>query len=110
MATRTDASSATSTARRKDDAARREETKEIAGTSGEFTLQLSSFQDRAEADQFTEKLRKEGLKPYLLPTRIPGRGVWYRVRLGHYKNWEQAVAAKQGFERKQRLIAYVAKN
>ena len=47
---------------------------------------------------------------YLVPTTIPGRGVWFRVRLGHYSSWDTALTAKQEFERKQKIIAYVAKN
>jgi len=74
-----------------------------------YTLQLSSFQERAEADRFMEKLKAAGLSPYLTPANIPGRGVWYRVRLGDYASWEKALEAKQEFERAQQIIAYVMK-
>lgn len=82
-----------------------------AGEGAEtYSLQLSSFQDKREAELFMQKLREGGLKPYVIPTTIPGRGVWFRVRVGRYKTWDEALSAKQGFERSQKIIAYVAKN
>jgi DedD protein len=77
---------------------------------GSYTLQLSSFQEKREAETFMEKLRQTGLKPYMTPTNIPGRGVWYRVRLGHFKSWDDALSAKQNFEKQQKIIAYVSKS
>lgn len=90
-------------------AAKQAKSKKAAKT-GSYTLQLSSFQDRAEAEQYMTKLRGQGLAPHMIPARIPGRGVWYRVRLGSYKSWEDAVAAKKKYETTQQLIAYVARN
>jgi len=75
-----------------------------------YSLQLSSFQDKGEAEVFMGKLREGGMKPFLIPAQIPGRGVWYRVRLGTYGSWDEALAAKQSFEQNQKIIAYVAKN
>jgi DedD protein len=74
-----------------------------------YTLQLSSFQEKREAELFMKKLREGGLSPYMTPTTIPGRGVWYRVRLGKYKSWDDALTAKQTFEKTQKIIAYVSK-
>ncbi|MCC6746544.1 MAG: SPOR domain-containing protein [Deltaproteobacteria bacterium] len=77
---------------------------------GHYTLQLSSFQERGEADQFSQKLRKAGLSPQIIPARIPGRGVWYRVRLGNFSSWDAAMTAKQTFEKTQNHIAYVTRH
>jgi len=77
-----------------------------------YTLQLSAFQDRHEAELFMQKLREDhDIQPYMIPTSIPGRGVWYRVRVGSYRTWDEALRAKGDFERRshQKLIAYVAK-
>lgn len=78
--------------------------------AGSYSLQLSSFQDRQEAEMFMKKLRESGMKPYMMPANIPGRGVWFRVRLGRFKSWEEALSAKEEFEKKQKMIAYVFKN
>jgi DedD protein len=71
-----------------------------------FTLQLSSFQDKAEAEAFAQRF--EGERPYMVVSEIPGKGVWYRVRVGDYASSKDALAAKQAFEKKHSIIAYVA--
>ncbi|MBK6848975.1 MAG: SPOR domain-containing protein [Proteobacteria bacterium] len=81
-----------------------------AAAEGDYSLQVSAFQDRLEAQQFLRQLERRGLHPQLVQAEVPGRGTWYRVRLGRYKSWEQAVDAKQHFERSNGVIAYVARN
>jgi len=75
--------------------------------AGRFTLQLSSFQEKGEAEEFMQALGKKGYQTYLVSAEVPGRGLWYRVRLGDYGAHADALAAKSEFERKQRIIAYV---
>lgn len=78
--------------------------------TGRFTLQLSSFQDKDEAERFMAKLRSAKLKPYLILSQIPDRGTWYRVRVGKFRTWDEAVSAKDAFEQEHKLVAYVAKH
>jgi septal ring-binding cell division protein DamX len=73
---------------------------------GRYSLQLSSFQDKSEAEAFAQKF--EGERPYMVVSEIPGKGTWYRVRVGDYASAKDAVAAKQSFEKKHSVIAYVA--
>ena len=73
---------------------------------GHFALQLSSFQDKNEAEAFAQKF--QGEKPYMVISEIPGKGIWYRVRVGDYATAKDASAAKQSFERKHSVIAYIA--
>ena len=75
-------------------------------SKGHFTLQLSSFQDKAEAEAFAQKF--VGERPYMVVSEIPGKGTWYRVRVGDYASSKDAVAAKESFEKKHNVIAYVA--
>jgi cell division septation protein DedD len=74
-----------------------------------FTLQLSSFQDRAEADAFFQEMKNAGYAPYIAEAEVADRGTWYRVRLGRYTTYGDAVAAKAEFEKAQRIIAYVTR-
>jgi cell division septation protein DedD len=76
---------------------------------GHFTLQLSAFPDRSDAEEFVRKIQSAGYKPFLVVSEIPGKGVFYRVRVGDYANRDAAANAKSEFERKQRMVAYVAK-
>ena len=71
-----------------------------------FTLQLSSFQDRGEAEAFAAKFGSE--KTYLVVSEIPGKGTWYRVRVGDFATAKDAIAGKLAFEKKHGVIAYVA--
>jgi septal ring-binding cell division protein DamX len=75
-------------------------------SKGRFTLQLSSFQDKTEAEAFAKKF--DGERPYMIVSEIPGKGTWYRVRVGDYPSAKDAAAAKQSFEKKHSVIAYVA--
>ncbi len=75
-------------------------------SKGHFTLQLSSFQDKSEAEAFARKFESE--RPYLVLSKIPGKGTWYRVRVGDYASSKDALAAKRVFEKKHDVIAYVA--
>jgi cell division protein FtsN len=75
-------------------------------SKGRFALQLSSFQDKAEAEAFAQKF--SGERPYMVMSDIPGKGIWYRVRVGDYASAKDAVAAKEAFEKKHNVIAYVA--
>jgi septal ring-binding cell division protein DamX len=75
-------------------------------SKGRYALQLSSFQDKSEAESFAQKF--DGERPYMVVSEIPGKGTWYRVRVGDYASAKDAVAAKQSFEKKHSVIAYVA--
>lgn len=74
-----------------------------------FTLQVSAYQSKAEADQMVKKLQQSGYRPYIVSAAIPNRGVWYRVRLGSFDSFQQAAEAKSKFEDKLNLTAYVSR-
>jgi cell division septation protein DedD len=76
---------------------------------GRYTLQLSAFAERGDAEQFLGKLQGAGYKPFITQSEIPGRGVFYRVRVGDYTSRRAAAEAKGELERRQHLMAYVAK-
>ena len=70
-----------------------------------FTLQISAFQDRAEAEAFAGKLGSE--KTYITTSQVPGKGTWYRVRVGDFASAKDAIAGKLAFEKQHGVIAYV---
>jgi len=77
--------------------------------SGKFTLQLSAFQDKGEAETFLAEVKAEGFEAYLTEATVPDKGTFFRVRLGNYPSYDDAVAAKTEFERKVKKIAYVSR-
>jgi len=79
------------------------------GQKGKFTLQLSAFQDSAEAEAFLATVKQAGYAAYVVSAEVEGKGTFYRVRLGNYGSYDDAVAAKAEFERKVPKIAYVTR-
>jgi hypothetical protein len=75
---------------------------------GAFTLQLSAFQDRQEADRFAARLRDRGYAPYILSAEVPGKGTWYRVRMGSFASKDAASRYLSDFKRETQLDAFVA--
>ncbi len=74
-----------------------------------FTLQVGSFQDKSEADTFFRQLENTSYKPYMVEAEIPGKGQYYRVRVGGFGTFDEAVEAKGKFEESQHVIAYVTR-
>jgi cell division septation protein DedD len=54
------------------------------------TLQIASVKDSQDADKLVNKLKKEGYPAYRSIAKIPGKGIWYRVRVGNFKNRTEA--------------------
>ena len=75
---------------------------------GAFTLQLSAFQNRPEADRFAAKLRDRGYAPFIVSAEVPGKGTWYRVRMGSFASKEAASRYLTDFKRETQLQAFVA--
>jgi cell division septation protein DedD len=71
---------------------------------GKYTLQLSAFPTREEAEAFASKF--DGT--FVLPTELPGKGTWFRVRCGNFASFQEAAAAKTAFEKQHKVIALVS--
>jgi cell division septation protein DedD len=72
-----------------------------------FTLQLSSFQDKIEAEAFLSATKAAGFQPYLTEADVTGKGTFYRIRLGSYRSLEAASDAKVEYEKTSRKTAQV---
>lgn len=77
-----------------------------ANAPAKFSLQLGSFQSREEADAFMAQF--PAAAPFMVTSDIPGKGRWYRVRVGKFASSEEAAKAKTEFERQHQKIAYIA--
>jgi septal ring-binding cell division protein DamX len=73
-----------------------------------FVLQLSSFQDRAEADAFLAQIKSAGYSPFITEGTVNGTK-FYRVRMGSYKSMEAANDAKTEIEKTLKKSATVMK-
>ena len=68
-----------------------------AGHDGSYQLQVSSFRTEPEADAFADQLRARGHKAYVLEAKVPGRGTWYRVRVGPFTTQHAAAQYRSTF-------------
>jgi DedD protein len=74
---------------------------------GNFTVQLGASQDSADAAQLAARASAAGLKAYVAEAHLPGKGVWYRVRVGGFADKESAERFRRDVERELRAPAVV---
>lgn len=55
-----------------------------------LTIQVASLKDSKGADEMVAKLRKRGYSAYRTAINIPDKGLWYRVRIGFFKEKTEA--------------------
>jgi cell division septation protein DedD len=59
-------------------------------TNKNLTIQVASFKDPTAADKMVAELKEKGYPAYRSMGKIPGKGIWYRVRVGHYGSKSEA--------------------
>lgn len=55
-----------------------------------YTIQVAAFKAAGDANKLVAKLKQKGFAAYLKFDKIPNKGIWYRVRVGEYKNKVEA--------------------
>src|SRR5258708_3973432 len=78
-----------------------------AGHEGGYQLQVSSFHTQGEAQGFADQLRARGHKAYVLEAHVPGRGTWYRVRVGPFATQHVAMQYRTAFEEREHVVPFV---
>lgn len=78
-------------------------------TSGNLTLQVAALKDATAAGRIVANLKKDGYSAYLSRIVIPGKGLWFRVRVGSYTGREQAAADMARLVSDQRMPILVKK-
>lgn len=73
-----------------------------------FTLQLSSFKDKDEAQAFLDQIREQGFSASMMKADVDGKQ-YYRVRMGSYSSVDAANDAKADFEKASKKSALVTK-
>src|SRR5215472_4233707 len=77
------------------------------GHEGGYQLQVSSFRAQNEADEFADQLRARGHKAYVLEAHVPGRGTWFRVRVGPFSTQHTAATYRASFEAKEHVVPFI---
>ena len=80
-----------------------------APADGQFSIQIAAMKDGAAAERIVANLKKDGYSAYLSRIVIPGKGLWFRVRVGSYPSREQAADDMQRLIRNNRKPILVTK-
>jgi cell division protein FtsN len=51
-----------------------------------YTVQVASYPDRQLADDEARRMKGQGYAAFVVASQVPGKGTWYRVRLGSFTN------------------------
>jgi cell division septation protein DedD len=54
------------------------------------------------------RLKQRGYVPYVVSAEVPGKGTWYRVRMGSFESKDAAQRFLADFKRETQLDAFVA--
>jgi cell division protein FtsN len=55
-----------------------------------YTIQVAAFKSGQDADNLVAELKQKGFSAYRAIGKVPGKGIWYRVRIGEFKNKAEA--------------------
>ncbi len=55
-----------------------------------YTIQVASLKNARDADRLVAELKKKGFHAQRVIGKIPGKGIWYRIRIGDYKSMTSA--------------------
>jgi DedD protein len=68
---------------------------------------VSSFRTQAEAQGFADQLRARSHKAYVVEAHVPGRGTWFRVRIGPFQTQHAASQYRTGFEAREHVVPFI---
>lgn len=74
---------------------------------GKFTIQVGSYQSSQEATQTMNQWKKKGYQAFLATGNVPGKGVWYRVRIGGFATRDEASKYLEKLKQKEKASAIV---
>jgi DedD protein len=61
-----------------------------APAKSHYTVQVASYPEKQPADDEAKKMRSRGYAAFVVASDVPGKGTWYRVRLGSFTNKSSA--------------------
>jgi cell division septation protein DedD len=82
--------------------------KKAEQAAARYTLQVAAHPDMESAKAHMDRLRKMGLEPHLVSAAIPGKGKFYRVRVGKFQSMDEARSFQGDLKRKNSLSTFVS--
>ena len=80
---------------------------EVGQLGGEYTIQVGSFPALEEAREKQKTLESSGLQAFFHEAVIQGRGTWYRVFVGGFRNYQEADTRAKRLKADQKIGDYV---
>lgn len=80
-----------------------------AGSDGNYTVQVISYNEAAEADAFAAALRARGHRAFVVSADVPNRGRLFRVRIGPFERLHDAEAYRREFEAREHMNTLVVR-
>jgi len=81
--------------------------KKVVASEKIFAVQVAAFKEEPPAREMKTHLIREGYPVYVDPERIPGKGLWHRVRIGPYSDRGEAERVASQVTRDEKLNAFV---
>lgn len=78
------------------------------GGDKKYTIQVSSFKDKAQAQTFEAKLKKKGFAAQITTVEIKDSGLWYRIRVGNYKDRKEAEKIAEQLRLQEKVPTFIA--
>lgn len=77
------------------------------GHEGAYTLQVVSYESSDQAERFAKNLRSRNHKAFVMQAEVPGRGRFFRVRIGPFEVRKDALEYQASFERDEHMHTIV---
>jgi len=77
------------------------------GHEGAYTLQVVSYESSEQAERFAKNLRGRNHKAFVAQADVPGRGRFFRVRIGPFEARKDALDYQASFERDEHMHTIV---
>ena len=84
-------------------------TKPPMQASGEYTVNLASFQKRQQAENYLAELNKQGLTAFIWSVNLPEKGTWYRVAIGKFLFYRDALSFQNALEKELEINPYITR-
>ncbi|MBI4595913.1 MAG: SPOR domain-containing protein [Candidatus Tectomicrobia bacterium] len=78
------------------------------GGEKKYTIQVSSFKDKAQAQALEAKLKKKGFAAQIATVEIKDSGLWYRIRVGNFKDRKEAEKVAEQLRLQEHVPTFIA--
>ncbi|MBW1971460.1 MAG: SPOR domain-containing protein [Deltaproteobacteria bacterium] len=74
-----------------------------------FIIQVGAFRNKSWADKLTQKLKQKGYNAYIKDVKSGNNKHMYKVRIGFFNNYTEAIQVKNNIKEKEKLEAIILK-